>query len=146
MFFPPPQQKSHPGRHYPPNDFMFPGRPPARAHSRAFPRSQFPADRINKGVEGLSRTLGNVEQVLKVVQSAAPIVQEYGPMVKNLPAMYRMMKAFKEVEETPEKPAEDSTKPLNQHTEAKDFSSKGDDITKTPEKRKRGDSTPRLFI
>lgn len=52
----------------------------------------------NRGVNGLSKTLTNVEQVLKVVQSAAPIVQEYGPMVKNLPAMYRMMKAIKDMD------------------------------------------------
>ncbi|QGS68794.1 hypothetical protein CV093_10950 [Oceanobacillus sp. 143] len=49
----------------------------------------------SKGAGGLSSTLNNVQQVLKVVQSTAPLVQEYGPMVKNLPAMYRMMKAFK---------------------------------------------------
>lgn len=50
----------------------------------------------NKGVNGLSKTLGHVQQVMQVVDSAAPVVQEYGPMVKNLPAMYRVMKAFKE--------------------------------------------------
>src|SRR5690625_7636689 len=55
-----------------------------------------------KGVNGLSKTLKNVQQVLHVVQSATPIVQEYGPMVKNIPAMYQMIKAFKDIEYTPE--------------------------------------------
>lgn len=55
-----------------------------------------------KGVEGLSKTLYNVQQVLRIVQSAAPMVQQYGPMVKNLPMMYRMLKAFKELEDEDE--------------------------------------------
>lgn len=51
-----------------------------------------------KGFGDLSKTLSNVDQVIKVVRSATPIVQEYGPMVKNLPAMYRMVKALSNVD------------------------------------------------
>lgn len=50
-----------------------------------------------KGISGLSNTLNNVQQVLRVVQSAAPLVEEYGPMIKNLPAMYKMYKAMKDM-------------------------------------------------
>lgn len=55
-----------------------------------------------KGLGDISKTLSNVDQVIKVVKSATPIVQEYGPMVKNLPAMYRMVKAFSQIEDNTE--------------------------------------------
>lgn len=56
------------------------------------------ANLARKGFGDLSKTLSNVDQVIKVVQSATPIVQEYGPMVKNLPAMYRIVKALSKVD------------------------------------------------
>src|SRR5690625_2003681 len=45
-----------------------------------------------KGINGISNTLNNVQQVLKVIQSATPNVQVYGPLIKNLPVMYKMYK------------------------------------------------------
>jgi len=53
----------------------------------------------NKGIDGLSKTLNNVQQVLKVVESTAPLIEQYGPMVKNLPAIYKMFKSLKEFED-----------------------------------------------
>lgn len=54
-------------------------------------------DTINRGVNGLSRTLGSAEQVIKVVQSTTPYIEEYAPVVKNLPAMFRLVRAFNKI-------------------------------------------------
>lgn len=96
-----------------------------------------------KGVNGLSKTIQNVQQVLNVVQSATPIVQEYGPMVKNLPAMYRMVKAFKDIEDTPEDVEQNNSSDIEKtnHTENKPSylkSERGSDPG--------GQSTPKLFF
>ena len=72
----------------------------------------------NKGVNGLSKTLGHVQNVMQVVQSAAPVVEQYGPMVKNIPAMYRMMKAFKEADgegDTSEQPTQQVESNVSTH-------------------------------
>ncbi|MFC3038884.1 VrrA/YqfQ family protein [Virgibacillus xinjiangensis] len=147
MFFPPQHPRNHPGS-YERSDFMFPAQQPRGANRRGFSDRRIPAERINKGVEGLSKTLGNVEQVLKVVQSAAPIVQEYGPMVKNLPAMYRMMKAIKEIEDSPDQEAETDTKSFSKQDAVYDEPSSKErrKTDRTTDRRNRGESTPRLFI
>jgi len=92
----------------------------------------------NKGVNGLSKTLGHVQNVMQVVQSAAPVVEQYGPMVKNIPAMYRMMKAFKEADggtDTSEQPTQQVEQNPSTHqtepTQPHDLS---------------GESKPKLFI
>ncbi|WP_240507984.1 YqfQ family protein [Virgibacillus indicus] len=92
-----------------PNQFMSPNQGFSRQVKRGnnlqtmlqqFTQPESAANLASRGAGGLSKTLTNVQQVLKMVESTAPIVQQYGPMVKNLPAMYRMMKAFKEMEST----------------------------------------------
>src|SRR5690625_906653 len=49
-----------------------------------------------KGIGGMSKTLNNIQQVLKVVETTAPLIQQYGPLVKNLPVMLKMIKALNE--------------------------------------------------
>lgn len=56
----------------------------------------------NKGVNGISKTLTNTQQILKVVETTAPIVQQYGPVIKNLPMIFKMLKAFNESEASDE--------------------------------------------
>src|SRR5690625_3123067 len=51
-------------------------------------------DIASKGIGGMSKTLNNVQQVLRVVETTAPLIRQYGPLVKNLPAMLKMMKAL----------------------------------------------------
>lgn len=94
-------------------------------------------------VSGLSNTLNNVQQILKVVQTAAPMVQEYGPMVKNLPAMYKMLKALQETEGEEEvteigEEGTVSTKEMADITEDASNDSYQED--------QEGESTPRLYI
>lgn len=90
-----------------------------------------------KGLGDISKTLSNVDQVIKVVRSATPIVQEYGPMVKNLPAMYRMVKAFSQVEDSSENKTDSST------SNQKDPK---DSIDEQETTSFRGKSTPRIYI
>lgn len=89
---------------------------------------------------GLSQTLGNVQQVLKVVQSTAPMIQEYGPIVKNIPAMYRMMKAIKDVDST-----DSETENKTNTTETQNSTIAKEVVADEPIK-KSGESTPKLFI
>lgn len=99
-------------------------------------------DTASRGAAGgLSNTLTNVQQVLKVVQSASPMIQEYGPMVKNLPAMYRMIKAFKDVESSNEEDKGDQT---NQTLNKK--STESTEKTASELSKITGKSTPKLFI
>lgn len=94
----------------------------------------------DRGGGGLSLTLDNVQQVLKVVQSTAPMIQEYGPIVKNIPALYRMMKAMKNVEDTDE---EGETH--NNQTITKESTTTKEKVAEAP-KKLAGQSTPKLFI
>lgn len=105
-----------------------------------------------KGVGGLSKTLTNVQQVLKVIESTAPLVEQYGPMVKNLPAMYRMLKTFKEFENMDDSPENDLL-PESESSEAPEESIEksipsveSDNIIEQKRPRKDGQSTPKLFI
>lgn len=60
--------------------------------------SQLPTAAATASGGGLTNTLSNIQQVLKMAQSVTPIVQQYGPMVKNLPTMLSLLKAFQEVD------------------------------------------------
>lgn len=51
------------------------------------------------GGTGLTGTLNNIQQVLKMTQSVTPLIQQYGPMVKNIPAMLTLLKAFQETDD-----------------------------------------------
>ncbi|MBT2218546.1 hypothetical protein KK120_22415 [Virgibacillus dakarensis] len=99
---------------------------------------------------GLTNTLNNVQQVLKMVQSTAPVVQQYGPMVKNIPAMFRMMKALKDTEDEPEESTEDP--PKEQDTSSKkedsgnDKNEKQQPSSQPKTNTKDGESKPMLFI
>ncbi|WP_197046602.1 VrrA/YqfQ family protein [Oceanobacillus salinisoli] len=122
---------------------------------------------------GLSKTLANVQQVLNVVQSTAPVIQEYAPMVKNLPAMYRMMKAFKDLnmdDESNDSNESDETEGFEDSITVDDsaeessdelFEEISDDSSdetsidhsktkevdvETKEKKKTGQSIPKLYI
>lgn len=66
-----------------------------------------------QGASGLSKTLGNIQQILNLIQSAAPVIEEYGPMIKNLPTLYRMLKA---VQNTGSEEEEGQSKKLEQTT------------------------------
>ncbi|WP_117169410.1 VrrA/YqfQ family protein [Paraliobacillus sediminis] len=48
------------------------------------------------GGSGVTGTLNNIQQVLKMTQSVTPLIQQYGPMVKNIPSMLALLKAFQE--------------------------------------------------
>ncbi|HLR51336.1 MAG TPA: VrrA/YqfQ family protein [Candidatus Avamphibacillus sp.] len=114
----------------------------------------------NKGIGGLSKTLTNVQQVLKVVESTAPLIEQYGPMVKNLPAIFKMIKSLKEFEDMDEE-AEGSdlfeSSTFNNEELSSDWSesflnneeeesiSIGDDEENIKEKS-NGQSIPKLFI
>ena len=54
------------------------------------------------GSGGISGTLDNIQQILKMSQSVTPLIQQYAPMVKNLPAMLTLLKAFQESDELDE--------------------------------------------
>lgn len=97
-----------------------------------------------KGVNGLSKTLKNVQQVLHVVQSATPIVQEYGPMVKNIPAMYQMIKAFKDIEDTPEDKEQIKSSSIEKSESDTEISPASLDHKQGSDTR--GQSTPKLFF
>ncbi|MFB1049367.1 VrrA/YqfQ family protein [Paraliobacillus sp. JSM ZJ581] len=58
--------------------------------------SQLPAATTGGG--GITNTLSNIQQILKMTQSVTPIIQQYGPIVKNLPTMLSLLKAFQEVD------------------------------------------------
>lgn len=89
-----------------------------------------------QGAGGLSKTLGNIQQVLHLVQTAAPVIEEYGPMIKNLPSLYKMMKIMNEAEEGKEDP-----KDKIHQKEKRDLSNK-----KMEKNRKYEPSKPKLFI
>lgn len=100
-------------------------------------------------VEGLSNTLGNVQQVLRMVQSAAPLVEEYGTMIKNIPMMYRMYKAFKEInaEEDEENEEKQLVSENATRVDPKEFQTDEEEREdKKAEKRKYGESVPKLYI
>ncbi|GGA61771.1 VrrA/YqfQ family protein [Ornithinibacillus halotolerans] len=133
----------------PRNDFMFPNRAnrqmPQRNNHITGMLQQFMGQHQNmgqmasRGVEGLSKTLNGVQQVLRVVDTAAPIVKQYGPLVRNLPAMYRLMKAFKSMETTEEESTSlESLESLTSSTESEE------EIL--IDRTKDGQSRPKLFI
>lgn len=96
-----------------------------------------------KGLGDLSKTLSNVDQVIKVVQSATPIVREYGPMIKNLPAMYRMVKAFSQIEEdNDEKDTEQKVDVANDQSIIRE----AELLDQREEVLYTGESTPRMYI
>ncbi|RDW19603.1 hypothetical protein CWR48_07745 [Oceanobacillus arenosus] len=113
---------------------------------RFLPQQAQAATIASKGAGGLTNTLNNVQQVLRVVQSTAPLVQEYGPMVKNLPAMYRMMKAFKNFDMTDEG-TEEKTKVSDEKQAVSSKNTQNTDIIERLEtKQGSGKSTPKLYI
>lgn len=94
-----------------------------------------------KGFGDISKTLSNVDQVIKVVQSATPIVQEYGPMVKNLPAMYRMVKAFSQIEDDQDNQTDQKIEKTSTNQ-----SVIKENIVEQKADPFKGESTPRLYI
>ncbi|MGY0691720.1 VrrA/YqfQ family protein [Virgibacillus sp. FSP13] len=95
---------------------------------------------------GLSGTLNNVQQVLKIAQSAAPMVQQYGPMVKNIPTMFKMLKAFKDIDNETDGDVEtDSPSTEQPHVTTQNESNNSTEQTKTANQN-RGESKPKLFI
>ncbi|AXI09307.1 hypothetical protein CUC15_10405 [Oceanobacillus zhaokaii] len=113
---------------------------------RFLPQQAQAATIASKGAGGLSSTLNNVQQVLKVVQSTAPLVQEYGPMVKNLPAMYRMMKAFKNFNLTEDDTKVETKENVEEQAVPSNNTHKNTGIKKSPTKQGNGQSTPKLYI
>ncbi|GAB3066356.1 VrrA/YqfQ family protein [Virgibacillus ainsalahensis] len=133
----------------PDNNFLFPNqrlnRYPNTNNRKSVRPKQLQDGLMNRGVDGVSKTLNNVQQVLKVVQTTAPIIEEYGPMVKNLPAMYRMMKAFKEIENTSDMPDTNDIPEKEENSLQQDETIK--DIGKHSEQSSGdGTSSPKLFI
>ncbi|WP_188453917.1 VrrA/YqfQ family protein [Virgibacillus oceani] len=143
-----------------PNHPMFPNQDlygPARGNSGNMIQNMLqrflPAQGIQQGaglparaVGGLSGTINNVQQVLKVVQSTAPIVQQYGPMVKNLPKMYRLMKALKEDDDDEQNIDTDSQ--VNESIDLNEESIQIDDhkVNIKSDKSRQGLSKPKLYI
>lgn len=52
-----------------------------------------------KGMDGLGKTLENVQHIANAVEATAPMIEKYGPLVKKIPTMYRMMKAIQASED-----------------------------------------------
>lgn len=112
------------------------------------------ASLTNKGIDGLSKTLTNVQQVLKVIESTAPIIEQYGPMVKNLPAMYKIIKSLKEYEDLDESSAEVPSSDSLLKDEATKENTAGQNVntvehegeSKKDGKTNQGKSVPVLFI
>lgn len=145
---------------------VFPSRPqrslPSRQPRQMFPNQQFSNKMtsnskqgkgwqplIAKGVNGVSKTLGNVQQVLNVVQSTTPFIQQYGPMVKNIPSMYRMIKAFKDVDNSDKPDAdkkEKETQWINQKSSGTKDENAKQDVLPKQRTNSDGQSTPKLFI
>lgn len=99
-----------------------------------------------KGADGLSKTLGNVQQVLQAIETTAPVVQQYAPMIKNIPALYRIMKAVNDVEDDPEPNSTEETiedqEPIPK--KAATISEKASELP--PRRKGTGESKPILFI
>ncbi|WP_099158299.1 VrrA/YqfQ family protein [Virgibacillus ndiopensis] len=136
-----------------PNNTMFPsqGFSPPRGNTIQHMLQRFlPSQGIQQGalparaVGGLSSTINNVQQVLKVVQSTAPVVQQYGPMVKNLPKMYKLMKALKEDDD--DETNIDTESHDNESMDIKVESSYTEEQTKNSNKSRQGLSKPKLYI
>lgn len=152
---PPMHSTGHPG-------FLFPTRqaPPTPGGIQGliqnFSNTGSLTSMANKGINGLSKTLGNVQQIIRVVHSAAPVIQQYGPMVKNLPAMYRMMKAMKDINdddqdieakpEANEPKKEQPVKDIKQEKSNSDPSPPEQPESQTFHNDYGGNAPPRLFI
>ena len=68
------------------------------------------------GSSGISGTLDNIQQILKMSQSVTPMLQQYVPMVKNLPTMLTLLKAFQESDEIDETTTQSDSE-INESTE-----------------------------
>ncbi|WP_010094524.1 VrrA/YqfQ family protein [Ornithinibacillus scapharcae] len=135
------------------NDIMFPQRQgypgPARNNNLGGMLQKFIGQNQNfgqmatRGVDGISKTLNGVQQILRVVDTAAPIVKQYGPIVRNLPTMYRMVKAFKGLEnnDTEEKSGELESQEFESLTSSSSFQ-----LAEESSVERDGQSTPKLFI
>ena len=136
------------------NDFMFPSQGYQQMPTRSNPitgmlqqfmgQNQNVGQMATKGVDGLSKTLNGVQQMLRVVDTAAPIVKQYGPLVRNLPAMYRMMKAFKDLESTGE--SKDSGELESLSLESFSSSEPHYESESSVKRTKDGQSIPKLFF
>lgn len=98
---------------------------------------------------GLTNTLSNVQQVLKVAQQATPLIKEYGPMVKNAPRLINMMKALGEINDEDEEEAEleetEAEVDKIMITDEDSDEAEIDDIEDVPPRRSR-ESQPKLFF
>lgn len=154
--FPPYQMQANPMQRMTGN-MMFPGQRPAAPPTSSNPMQniigrflqpqnvQQAAALPTRAAGGLSNTLNNVQQVLKIVQSTAPVVQQYGPMVKNIPVMFKMLKAFKDTDDEPNESIASPKEQDNKNT--KDESGSDPKQTKsTVLKTNDGQSKPKLFI
>ncbi|MDL4839710.1 VrrA/YqfQ family protein [Aquibacillus rhizosphaerae] len=115
---------------------------------------------------GITQTLANVQQVMKMAQSASPIIQQYGPMVKNLPSMLAMLKAFNEADDDEESDTDNELEDIdddhetdNETNDKTKIDIKQENINKVETDYKKtkkvsskkpkqsdGSSTPKLFI
>ncbi|WP_143155584.1 VrrA/YqfQ family protein [Ornithinibacillus halophilus] len=159
MVFPSPrnQRFQHPNQfNRAPQNMYFPNRVGGPGPSNSLPNmirqlmnpSSSVTDMASKGVGGLSNTLNNVQQVLRVIDNTAPMVKQYGPMVRNLPMMFKMIKAFKDLESSDG----ESDKSYNESSNIDDLfasseSSAEIEVKDKPQKRSNnGQSTPKLYI
>lgn len=158
MVFPPRTNPTHiSSRYLPPNQQM--GATPFPIQNTGQTKSSISV-LATKGINGLSKTLTNVQQVLKVVQTTAPLIEQYAPLVKNLPAMYKMLKAMKDFNDTDEEELgdysseEETNEDDNSHqVDALSMSDDEESIDTIDEDtsikskyKKDGVSTPKLFI
>lgn len=121
------------------------------------------------GGSGVTGTLNNIQQVLKMTQSVTPLIQQYGPMVKNIPSMLALLKAFQESDDEEVEEADTDLDPDEEDkiavktSEEDESIEKGakvvinesaDDLyhieteinTKTKQKKKAQSSKPKLYI
>src|SRR5690625_3811042 len=111
------------------------------------PNSSSITSLATKGASGLSNTLNNVQQVLRLVETAAPLIQQYGPVGKNLPAMYKMVKAMKDIsneEDDDHESTEEEVEEINEHQINEEESLENEKVENN--QYNAGQSIPKLYI
>ncbi|WP_179123878.1 VrrA/YqfQ family protein [Paraliobacillus ryukyuensis] len=68
---------------------------------------------VGSGGGGITQTLTNLQQILKMTQSVTPLIQQYGPLMKNLPSMISLLKAFQETESDDEAEEKDTDEDID---------------------------------
>ena len=89
----------------------------------------------------LSSVINNTQRVLQAAEQIGPMVQQYGPMVKNIPSMWKLYQAMKSSGDDTEKA---STEKVVSEKVVVDVES--DEVPKKTARKKKGSSSPKLYV